>query len=197
MVLRSFIVACFLFTGFVLPAEAQTGKPGERLIYDDRVPEAPQLQKRIFEKPKTLKRQKTEETVEAPQDEDIPLDNAENNEADSNDNQQRPSDLIVRPDSGSQQEQTSEGMNEERPLSELSDEEMTERLRREEAQMLRELGNNDRRDTTDRERGNRNSERAPTEREAQRLLDESGAETSREINKQIQETIRNRTQNQE
>lgn len=48
------------------PAFAQGGKPGERLINDDRVPEAPQLKKPIFNKPNILTQEEIDKAPEPP-----------------------------------------------------------------------------------------------------------------------------------
>lgn len=49
-----------------LRAEDKYVTPGERMIVDDRVEEAPQLEKRIFKKPKVVTKKQLEEAPEAP-----------------------------------------------------------------------------------------------------------------------------------
>jgi len=49
-----------------LRAEDKFVTPGERMIVDDRVEEAPQLEKRIFKKPKVVTKKQLEEAPEAP-----------------------------------------------------------------------------------------------------------------------------------
>ena len=51
----------------MVSAEDKYVKPGERLIVDDRVEEAPQLEKRIFKKPKVVSKKQLEEAPEAPE----------------------------------------------------------------------------------------------------------------------------------
>lgn len=49
-----------------LRAEDKYVTPGERMIVDDRVKEAPQLEKRIFKKPKVVTKKQLEEAPEPP-----------------------------------------------------------------------------------------------------------------------------------
>lgn len=66
MTIKTLLLSGLSMALLAAPAFAQGGKTGERLINDDRVPEAPQLKKPIFNKPNILTQEEIDKAPEPP-----------------------------------------------------------------------------------------------------------------------------------
>lgn len=66
MKIKTLLLSGLSMAVLAVPAFAQGNKPGERLINDDRVPEAPQLKKPIFNKPNIVTQDELDKAPEPP-----------------------------------------------------------------------------------------------------------------------------------
>lgn len=81
------------------PVFAQSGKPGQRLFNDERVPEAPQLQKRIFKEPRQIiQRESDKKQEEPPTADEAPEPNVDDADTEPAPNDEKNEDVIYRKD---------------------------------------------------------------------------------------------------
>jgi len=107
---RILLASCvFLFGGIAVPVMADSIKPGQRMIYDDRAPAEPsQLEKPIFKKRIVVPKQPREEPVEdnmeeepAPDDDaNLPDDDSDTSQDEASGNEDKPPPIYIAPQQG-------------------------------------------------------------------------------------------------